>query len=63
MDRARLAEIPEDEPTLRFGNSCYFVQFAERYHKGVFGHQYSFYLEDAIDDVPEYLVDWDNFVA
>ncbi len=27
-----------------------------------YGHQFNFYLEDAIDDIPEYLVHFDNFV-
>lgn len=28
----------------------------------MFGHRYWFYLQDAVDDVPEYVVHWDNFV-
>ncbi|ORX33622.1 mRNA capping enzyme-domain-containing protein [Kockovaella imperatae] len=58
----RLKAIPEDED-LRFGNGCYSVQFEERRHKGLYGHAYHFYLEDAVDDVPEYIVDWENFVS
>jgi mRNA (guanine-N7-)-methyltransferase len=46
-----------------FGNDCYRVVFSEREHKGVYGHEYRFFLEDAVGDVPEYIVDWDNFVA
>ncbi|WVQ78726.1 hypothetical protein IAT38_000813 [Cryptococcus sp. DSM 104549] len=57
----RLADVPEDAEELRFGNSCYYVEFAERRHQGVYGHQYSFYLTDAVEDVPEYLVHWENF--
>ena len=30
-------------------------------HQGVYGHAYRFFLEDAVEDVPEYLVHWDNF--
>ncbi|CAD6576057.1 MAG: mRNA cap guanine-N7 methyltransferase [Tremellales sp. Tagirdzhanova-0007] len=59
----RLNLLPEDDQELRFGNSCYYVQFAERRHKGIYGHQYRFFLSDAVEDVPEYLVNWDNFVS
>lgn len=59
----RLNQLSEDDEDLRFGNSCYYVQFAERRHKGIYGHQYRFFLTDAVEDVPEYLVNWDNFVA
>ncbi|WOO85154.1 mRNA cap guanine-N7 methyltransferase [Vanrija pseudolonga] len=58
----RLEQIPEGEP-LEFGNSCYSITFEERHHKGIYGHAYHFYLEDAVEGVPEYTVDWDNFVS
>lgn len=57
----RLDEVPEGE-ALQYGNSCYSVAFNERRHKGLYGHEYRFYLQDAVEDVPEYIVDWDNFV-
>jgi len=28
----------------------------------VFGHRYWFFLKDAVEDVPEYLVHWESFV-
>lgn len=28
----------------------------------MYGHRYFFFLQDAVEDVPEYLVHWDNFV-
>ncbi|GFZ42672.1 mRNA (guanine-N(7)-)-methyltransferase [Saitozyma sp. JCM 24511] len=59
----RLAEVPEDDEELRFGNSVYYIQFDERKHKGMYGHRYRFFLTDAVEDVPEYLVNWDNFEA
>ncbi|WVQ64811.1 uncharacterized protein L199_002980 [Kwoniella botswanensis] len=59
---SKLNELPEDDEELRFGNSCYYVQFSERKHKGIYGHQYRFFLMDAVEDVPEYVVDWENFV-
>lgn len=48
---------------MTFGNTCYSISFTERRHKGIYGHEYRFYLEDAVEDVPEYIVDWDNFVS
>ncbi|TYJ59172.1 hypothetical protein B9479_000161 [Cryptococcus floricola] len=57
----RLEELPEDDEQLTFGNSCYSVQFSQRHHTGVYGHEYRFYLEDAVEDVPEYLVNWESF--
>ncbi|WVQ74535.1 hypothetical protein IAR50_004136 [Cryptococcus sp. DSM 104548] len=57
----RLEELPEDDEQLTFGNSCYSVQFSQRRHTGIYGHEYRFYLEDAVEDVPEYLVNWENF--
>jgi mRNA (guanine-N7-)-methyltransferase len=62
-DRERLEALPEDDEDLRFGNSCYYIQFSQRQTRGLYGHQYQFYLEDAVEDVPEYLVHWDNFVS
>jgi mRNA (guanine-N7-)-methyltransferase len=58
----RLEEVPEDEEP-RFGNTCYAISFKERRHKGLSGHEYSFFLEDAVEDVPEYIVNWKNFVS
>ena len=57
----RLGEVGDDD--LQFGNSCYYVQFSERRHKGMYGHAYRFYLTDAVEEVPEYIVNWDNFEA
>lgn len=28
-----------------------------------YGHRYTFFLEDAVEDVPEYVVYWDMFVG
>lgn len=40
----------------------YRIKFEEKEKRPVFGHRYRFYLKDAVDDVPEYVVHWDNFV-
>lgn len=48
---------------LVFGNSVYSVKFDAREHDSVYGHRYTFYLQDAVEEVPEYVVHWENFVA
>ncbi|OAV95310.1 hypothetical protein PTTG_03640 [Puccinia triticina 1-1 BBBD Race 1] len=51
-----------------FGNSVYEIRFPypltpqRRELDQVYGNRYSFYLEDAVEDVPEYLVLWEPFV-
>ena len=57
----RLNALPEDSD-LSFGNSVYTIRFDSRDQQAVFGDRYWFYLRDAVDDVPEYVVRWDNFV-
>lgn len=54
--------IPPEAEELKFGNSVYQIRFEKREHDSYFGHKYWFYLQDAVDDVPEYIVYWDNFV-
>lgn len=46
---------------LSFGNDKYQVSFDQREapNASAFGHEYRFWLEDAVDNVPEYLVDWE----
>ncbi len=56
-----LSIIPEGDP-LTIVNPVFKITFDEREHKGAFGHAYSFYLEDAIDDCIEYIVNWEEFV-
>ncbi|KAG4304302.1 hypothetical protein PORY_002277 [Pneumocystis oryctolagi] len=49
-----------------WGNSIYKIQFADvppSEFRPPFGHRYSFYLEDAIIDVPEYVVPFEAFRA
>lgn len=40
----------------------YKIQFDERERKPIFGHKYWFFLRDAVENVPEYIVRWPNFV-
>ena len=58
----RLDQIPADARDLSFGNSVYSIKFESRHPRPLYGHRYSFFLEDAVDDVPEYIVQWDSFV-
>ena len=46
-----------------FGNAVYSVKFDERDWAEPYGHRYTFFLQDAVEEVPEYVVYWDNFVT
>lgn len=59
--REHLDAIPQDAEELSFGNSVYKITFEDR-ERPVFGHKYWFFLQDAVENVPEYVVRWDNFV-
>ncbi|KAI5479278.1 mRNA (guanine-N7-)-methyltransferase [Pseudohyphozyma bogoriensis] len=61
-DSARLEEIPEEQEVLEFGNAVYRVQFDERDNTPRYGHRYTFFLQDAVEEVPEYIVYWENFI-
>ncbi|GAA5876138.1 hypothetical protein JCM8547_003376 [Rhodosporidiobolus lusitaniae] len=50
-------------PSLVFGNSVYSVKFDSREWDSFYGHRYTFFLQDAVEEVPEYVVYWDNFVS
>lgn len=62
----RLREIPtESGPPYAFGNSRYSITFDEKpdqdpdtFDVKPFGTKYTFFLQDAVDNVPEYLVPW-----
>ncbi|KIJ17357.1 hypothetical protein PAXINDRAFT_168048 [Paxillus involutus ATCC 200175] len=59
----RLDALPLSAADLSFGNSVYRIRFEDRQSRPLFGHRYHFFLRDAVEDVPEYIVDWDNFVG
>lgn len=50
-----------DAEELSFGNSVYKITFENR-ERPTYGHKYWFFLQDAVENVPEYVVRWDNFV-
>ncbi|RXW15875.1 hypothetical protein EST38_g9977 [Candolleomyces aberdarensis] len=57
-----LDALPPDTDDLSFGNNVYQIRFEQREPRPVFGHKYWLSLQDAVEDVPEYVVHWDNFV-
>ncbi|GAA6003206.1 hypothetical protein JCM10207_001799 [Rhodosporidiobolus poonsookiae] len=62
------AEAAASDPSLNplvFGNSVYSVKFDSRdppSSASPYGHRYTFFLQDAVEEVPEYVVYWDAFV-
>lgn len=58
-----LRELPPETEELTFGNAVYKVRFDSREHPEPFGHKYWFFLRDAVENVPEFLVHWDNFIS
>ena len=52
-------DLPPDTKDLTFGNSVYKIRFENRAGRPIFGHRYHFFLRDAVEDVPEYVVHWD----
>lgn len=58
----RLDSLPPSATDLSFGNSVYKIRFEDRRSRPLFGHRYYFWLQDAVDDVPEYIVRWDKFI-
>ncbi|KAF8448023.1 mRNA capping enzyme-domain-containing protein [Boletus edulis BED1] len=61
--RERLDALPPSATDHSFGNAVYRIRFEDRQSRPLFGHRYYFFLKDAVEDVPEYIVDWDNFVG
>ncbi|KAF7440741.1 mRNA cap guanine-N7 methyltransferase [Pleurotus ostreatus] len=59
---SQLDAIPPSQEDLSFGNSVYKISFESRDRRPIFGHKYWFFLKDAVENVPEYVVHWDNFV-
>ncbi|RGB32408.1 guanine-N(7)-methyltransferase domain-containing protein [Rhizophagus diaphanus] len=55
----KLKSLPKDQ--LKFENSIYSIRFEQRDNFPLFGHKYWFYLKDAINDCPEYLVHFPTF--
>jgi len=65
INREKLANVPDDSPHLAYGNTVYGIKFDTRTPPSEdtwFGHRYTFFLQDAVEEVPEYVVYWDKFV-
>ncbi|KAL2208191.1 mRNA capping enzyme, large subunit [Sarocladium strictum] len=61
-------EEGEAEPTAEFGNSIYRVRFPgptpeDGIFRPAFGWKYNFFLDEAVEEVPEYVVPWEAFRA
>ncbi|KAF4595581.1 mrna cap guanine-n7 methyltransferase [Ophiocordyceps camponoti-floridani] len=61
-------EEGEAEPTAEWGNSIYRVRFPGKTpddgaFRPAFGWKYSFFLDEAVEEVPEYVVPWGAFRA
>ncbi|KAL2161976.1 hypothetical protein VTH06DRAFT_7761 [Thermothelomyces fergusii] len=61
-------EEGEAEETASWGNSIYRVRFpgptpADGVFRPPFGWKYSFFLDEAVEEVPEYVVPWEAFRA
>ncbi|KAG8731161.1 mRNA cap guanine-N7 methyltransferase [Ceratobasidium sp. 428] len=56
---SKLNQLGPDE--LSFGNPVYRIRFDSKREQPLYGHRYWFYLRDAVEDVPEYVVRWDEF--
>lgn len=61
-------EEGEVEETAQWGNSIYHVRFpgktpADGVFRPPFGWKYNFFLDEAVEEVPEYVVPWEAFRA
>ncbi|TQV97677.1 hypothetical protein V2A60_006587 [Cordyceps javanica] len=61
-------EEGEAEPSAEWGNSIYRVRFPgatpeDGVFRPAFGWKYSFFLDEAVEEVPEYVVPWEAFRA
>ena len=61
-------EEGEAEPTAEWGNSIYRIRFPDKtpedgVFRPAFGWKYNFFLDEAVEEVPEYVVPWEAFRA
>lgn len=61
-------EEGEEEPTAEWGNKIYRVRFPgptpeDGIFRPAFGWKYNFFLDEAVEEVPEYVVPWEAFRA
>ncbi|QRW12569.1 mRNA cap guanine-N7 methyltransferase [Ceratobasidium sp. AG-Ba] len=57
-----LTKLDQLEPgELSFGNSVYRVRFEHKERQSIYGHKYWFNMFSTIEDLPEYIVPWEDF--
>ncbi|QRV97984.1 mRNA cap guanine-N7 methyltransferase [Ceratobasidium sp. AG-Ba] len=57
-----LPKLDQLEPgELSFGNSVYRVRFDHKERQSIYGHKYWFNMFSTIEDLPEYIVPWEDF--
>ncbi|KAL4785219.1 mRNA capping enzyme-domain-containing protein [Aspergillus varians] len=61
-------EVEEDEKRAEWGNSIYRVRFPgatpeDGIFRPPFGWKYSYFMEEAVEEIPEYVVPWEAFRA
>ncbi|GAB1195031.1 hypothetical protein APSETT444_004284 [Aspergillus pseudonomiae] len=61
-------EVEEDDNKIEWGNSIYRVRFSgdtpeDGIFRPPFGWKYSYFMEEAVEEVPEYVVPWEAFRA
>ncbi|KAK0709773.1 mRNA capping enzyme-domain-containing protein [Lasiosphaeria miniovina] len=67
-DEKEDGEADEEEPTAEWGNDIYRVRFPGKtpedgIFRPPFGWKYNFFLHEAVEEVPEYVVPWEAFRA
>ncbi|KAL6942268.1 mRNA cap guanine-N7 methyltransferase [Hanseniaspora vineae] len=65
--RYKLNKFPKDREEIKWGNSVYRIKFANNEYlkndyefPSPFGQMYTFYLKDAIDNIPEYVIPFET---
>ncbi|KAK6838598.1 mRNA capping enzyme [Aspergillus parasiticus SU-1] len=61
-------EVEEDDNKIEWGNSIYRVRFSgdtpeDGIFRPPFGWKYSYFMEEAVEEIPEYVVPWEAFRA
>ncbi|KAL2821988.1 mRNA capping enzyme-domain-containing protein [Aspergillus granulosus] len=61
-------EVEDDDKKLEWGNSIYRVRFPgstpeDGVFRPPFGWKYSYFMEEAVEEIPEYIVPWEAFRA
>ena len=68
IDTPEDGEVEEDSQSLEWGNSIYRVRFPgatpeDGIFRPPFAWKYSYFMEEAVEEIPEYVVPWEAFRA